>query len=140
MTLKQIKELIEGIAEKQPNINTVVNSGDIYELNTEGNIKYRAFCLTQQVHTEVEGFRTYNFYMFVVDRLLSNGKNKIAVQSAAIETLSNIINTLRQTFEIEINDNINYQVFTQRFASECAGAYTSVSITVPVTSCATDYE
>lgn len=140
MTLKQIKELIEGIAEKQPNINTVVNSGDIYELNTEGNIKYRAFCLTQQVHTEVEGFRTYNFYMFVVDRLLSNGKNKIAVQSAAIETLSNIINTLRQTFEIEINDNINYQVFTQRFASECAGAYTSVSITVPITSCATDYE
>lgn len=140
MTLKQIKELIEGIAEKQPNINTVVNSGDIYELNTDGNIKYRAFCLTQQVHTEVEGFRTYNFYMFVVDRLLSNGKNKIAVQSAAIETLSNIINTLRQTFEIEINDNINYQVFTQRFASECAGAYTSVSITVPITSCATDYE
>lgn len=139
MTLKEIKEKIEGIAERQPNINTVVKSGDIYELNTEGTITYRAFCLTQQPHTEREGFRTYNFYMFVVDRLLSNGLNKIAVQSAAIETLSNIINTLRGNFDLEINDNITYQTFTQRFASECAGAYTSVSITVPVTICADTY-
>lgn len=139
MTLKEIKEMIEGIAERQPNINTVVKSGDIYELNTEGTITYRVFCLTQQPHTEREGFRTYNFYMFVVDRLLSNGLNKIAVQSAAIETLSNIINTLRGNFDLEINDNITYQTFTQRFASECAGAYTSVSITVPVTICADTY-
>lgn len=140
MTLKQIIKYINDIAAKQPNINHIIESGNIYDLNTDGKIKYSAFCLTQQVHTEVEGFRTYNFYFFYVDRLLTDNSNKIAVQSAAIETLSNIINTLRQTFEIEINDNINYQVFTQRFASECAGAYTSVSITVPITSCATDYE
>ena len=131
--------MIEGIAEQQPNINTVVKSGDIYDLNTDGTIKYSAFCLTQQIHTEVDGFRTYNFYMFYVDRLLSDGRNKIAVQSAAIETLSNIINTLKQTFEIEVGENINYQVFTQRFASECAGAYTSVSITVPISNCANNY-
>lgn len=140
MTLKEIKMMIEGIAEKQPNINTVVKSGDIYDLNTDGNVTYGAFCLTQQVHTEIDGFRTYNFYMFVVDRLLSNGKNKIAVQSAAIETLSNIINTLKQNFDIEITNTINYQTFTQRFASETAGAYTSISITVPITECANIYQ
>lgn len=140
MTLKEIKMLIEGIAEKQPNINTVVKSGDIYDLNTKGDVKYCAFCLTQQVHTEYDGFRTYNFYLFVVDRLLSDGKNKIAVQSAAIESLSNIINTLRNQYDIEINSTITYQTFTQRFASECAGAYCSLAISVPVSECETDYE
>ena len=140
MTLKEIKILIEEIADKQPNINTVVKSGDIYDLNTDGSIKYSAFCATQQPHTEIDGFRTYNFYLFYVDRLLSNGQNKIAVQSSAIEVLSNIINTLKGYYEIEINNTITYQTFTQRFASECAGAYTSVAITVPITECATEYE
>jgi len=139
-SLFEIKKLIEGIADKQPNVNTVVKSGDIYELNTSGDVKYGAFCLTQQVHTEEEGFRTYNFYMFVVDRLLSNGLNKTAAQSNAIEVLSNIINTLRANDDLEINSMITYQTFTQRFSSECAGAYCSVSITVPIELCYEDYE
>lgn len=139
MTLNETIKYINDVAAKQPNINHIIESGNIYDLNTDGKINYSAFCLTQQPHTEVEGFRTYNFYFFYVDRLLTDNSNKIAVQSAAIETLSNIINTLRGNFDLEINDNINYQTFTQRFASECAGAYTSVSITVPITICADTY-
>lgn len=138
-TLKEIKVLIESIAEKQPNINTIVKSGDIYELNESGNIKYGAFCATQQPHTEQGGFRNYNFYLFVVDRLVSTSTNKIAVQSNAIEVLSNIVNTLKNNDELEIENTITYTTFTQRFASECAGAYCYVSISVPLNNCFTDY-
>ena len=138
-SLFEIKKLIERIADKQPNIHTIIKSGDIYELNTLGDVQYSAFCLTQQPHTEEDGFRTYNFYFFYVDRLLSNGKNKIAVQSTAIEVLSNIINTLKEEEDLDITNMITYNTFTQRFSSECAGAYCYVSITVPISLCATDY-
>ena len=139
MTLKECKVLIESIAEQQPNINTIIKSGDIYELNTKPDVRYCAFCCTQQPHTESGGFRNYNFYLFVVDNLLHSNVNKIAVQSNAIEVLSNIINTLKNNDELEIENTITYTTFTQRFASECAGAYCYVSISVPLNNCFTDY-
>lgn len=135
MTLKEIKKYVEGIASRQHNINTVVKSGNIYDLNTLGNVEYGAFCMTQQQHTETDGWRTYNFYLFVVDRLLADGTNKIAVQSNAIEVLSNIVRTLKNNDEFELTGTINYQTFTQRFASECAGAYCSISIDTPISTC-----
>lgn len=139
MTLKEIKILIETIADKQPNVNTIVKSGDIFDLNKKADVDYSAFCLTQQPHTETEDFRTYHFYMFYVDRLTADGTNKIAVQSTAIEVLNNVIKTLRNNDELELIGTITYNTFTQRFSSECAGAYCDISIEVPIEPCADDY-
>lgn len=139
MTLQEIKTYIEGIAAKQPNIHTIVKTGDIYDLNTLGDVKYGAFCCTQQPHQEENGWRTYRFYLFVVDRLLADKSNKIEVQSNAIEVLSNVVNTIKNNDELELTDVITYTTFTQRFASECAGAYCMVSIDMPISECMESY-
>lgn len=139
MTLKALKVYIEGIAAKQANIHTVVKSGDIYDLNTLGDVQYGAFCMTQMPHTETDQFRTYHFYLFVVDRLLADKTNKVLIQSNAIEVLSNIIREVRANDELDVNETINYTTFTQRFSSECAGAYCTLSITVPISGCYEEY-
>lgn len=140
MTLKEIIANIEGVAGKQPNINTIVRSGDIYDLNSENNIRYSAFCATQQQHTEIGDFMNYAFYLYYVDRLTSDGSNKVDIQSHGISTLSNIIRTLKNNDEYEIGDVV-YQPFTQRFESDCAGVYATITISVPLEFiCGEDYE
>ena len=140
MNLLQIITYINGLADAQPNINTIVKSGNIYDLNTAGDVEYGAFCLTQQPHNDTDGWRTYSFYLFVVDRLLADKSNKIEIQSAAMDALSNIINVLKNNDELEISENVTYHTFTQRFASECAGCYALINISVPISDCSEDYE
>ena len=61
-TLLETIDIIEGIAAAQPNINTIVESGDIYDLNTDHwNKQYAAFCVTQNTHRIDEDFITYRF-------------------------------------------------------------------------------
>ena len=135
MNLFELITYINSLADNQHNVNTIVKSGNIYDLNTAGDIEYGAFCITQQPHNEVEGWRTYSFYLFMVDRLLADKSNKIEIQSAAIDTLSNIINILKNNDELEVSDNVTYHTFTQRFSSECGGAYCLVNISVPISDC-----
>ena len=141
MTLFQIIKHINDIADQQPNINTIVRSGNIFDLNSLGDVEYSSFCITQQPHIDNNGWREYNFYLFVVDRLLADKSNKVQIQSAAIETLENIISTLRGDDELEVSENITFHTFTQRFSSECAGAYCLITISTPIiTDCSEDYE
>lgn len=131
MTLKEIYNAINTIAGKQPNINTILKSGNVYDLNNDGDIRYAAFCASQQQHRQTENFLTYNFYLYYVDRLTSDASNKIDIQSTAIQVLANIIRTVEEEYDIEFND-ITYQVFTERFSTECAGAYANVGIIIPL--------
>lgn len=140
MTLRDVIRGLEGIAEKQPNINTIVKSGDIYDLNSMNNVRYSAFCVTQQQHQEGEEFITYNFYAYYVDRLRSDCDNKLDIQSHGLRTLSNILRTFENKYDVDI-ENIVYQVFTNRFESECAGVYASFSISVLISDlCEENYE
>lgn len=140
MTLKEIIYEMEMIASKQPAINHIVKSGDIYDLNSDNDVRYGAFCVTQQQHTEVEGFVNFVFYLYYVDRLTSDKSNKVDIQSHGISTLSNIIRVLENNNDLEHSDII-YQPFVQRFASDCAGVYATVTITIPIEEmCGEDYE
>ena len=129
-TLLETIGIIEGIASAQPNINTIVESGDIYDLNTDHwNKQYAAFCVTQNNHSINDDFITYRFTLFYVDRLVLDKSNTIEIQSTAVQVFDNIIKRLR----IDMNADINageVHPFTSRFAAECAGAYMNCDITV----------
>lgn len=131
MTLFEIFYLINKVAAAQPNINTIVNTGDVFSLNTENyQIKYAAFCLQQGEHRkEQNGFITYNFNLFYVDRLTDDSRNKLEVQSNAIQSLQNIINALIDIELIDVGTEVTFQTFTERFTGLCAGAYCNLSIT-----------
>lgn len=130
MTLFEIVKQFENIAKNMPNINYVGN-GDIYSLSTLPNVDYSVFFITQQSHSLSENTIDYNLTLFYVDRLTGNGSNKLAIQSNGITMLANIINVFAMKNEdVEVNYDIQYNTFLQRFADECAGCYCNVTITV----------
>lgn len=133
MTLYETIKYIETIARQQPNVNTIVESGDIFDLNKEEyEVEYAAFCCTQRTHfivTEDGGdFTQFNFTLYYVDRLRIDESDKLFIQSTAVEVLSNIKRQLADKVDgmMEIGD---ITTFTQRFTSECAGAYMNLTVT-----------
>lgn len=129
MNLKQVIDTLNNIAISQPEINQVIESGNIYDLNSERNAKFGVFCATQRTHSyDLEaGQNTFNFFLYYVDRQQSDNDNKIEVQSTAIEVLKNIIRTFAYEYDIEVL-TVDFDVFEESFAQLCAGAYATVSI------------
>lgn len=141
MTLFETFCLINRVAAAQPNINTIVNTGDVFSLNTNNTtVKYASFCAQQGEHRrEDNGFITYNFNLFYVDRLTDDSRNKLEIQSVAISTLQNIINGLVDIELIDVGTEVTFQTFTERFAAEAAGAYCNLSITTVTPICYQEY-
>lgn len=128
MTLLEIVKALKDIALKQPNIN-YVGEGDIYSLNTLPNIDYGVFFITQSNHSKNENTTTYTLTLFFVDRVTADGSNKLAIQSNGITLLANIINIFQLKNDVEIDENIDYTTFLQRFADDCSGVFCTVNIT-----------
>lgn len=130
MTLLEIVKKFEKIAEKQPNINYVGN-GDIYSLSTLPNIDYGVFFITQTNHTQDENITKYTLTLFYVDRVTNDGSNKLAIQSNGITILTNIINIfLMQNEDAELDGDMQFTTFIQRFVDDCAGVFCNVTVSV----------
>ncbi len=113
-----------------PNMGRICD-GDIYELNHYQNVKYPAFCATQLQHSEAGDWRYYQFNLFYVDRLTSNHGNAREIQSEAVDALSTIVRNITK-YGVELNGSVLYDTFTERFDSECAGAYATVTFAAMV--------
>ena len=143
MTLKEIFNSINEIAAKQPLVNTVIKSGDIYDINEKADVEFSVFCAVQQAHTlsPEDNIMNYQFILYHVDRLTSDGSNKIDVQSTAIQVLTNIIKTFADEYGdiAELSDTVTYEVFTDSFKQLCAGAYATLTIQADVWPCLETY-
>ena len=129
MTLLETIKLLELVASKQPNINGIVESGDIFDLNKEEyEQKYSAFCVTQRTHSIGEEFSTYRFTLYYVDRLTLDKSNKIEIHSTACEFFQNLIKTIMKKYDVNFTNGEAY-TFTEKFSAECAGAYMDCEIT-----------
>lgn len=130
MTLLETINLLNWIAQNQPNVNGIVKSGDVFDLNKEEyQQKYAAFCVQQNTHSISEDFTTFSFTLFYVDRLTLDKSNKLEIQSTACEFFQNLIKTIMQKFENLDWTNGEVTTFTERFSAECAGAFMTCTIT-----------
>lgn len=129
MTLLETIRLIERVAKGQPSVNSIVEN-DVFRINEAAAVQYGVFAFTQGMHRGDTGsdFITYSFTFFYVDRLTESGTNVLEVQSVGVETLDNILKVLADK-GVGV-EQYSFQPFTQRFVDECAGVYTSVSLTV----------
>lgn len=134
MTLLQLIRIAEFVALKQPAIKTVVEN-DVFRLNALPNAKYGVFAWLQGTHqADVnESLQTFAFTFFYVDRLRTDGKNEIEVQSVGCEVLQNILRVLSDEFGVEVAE-YTLTNFNQRFTDACAGTFASVRLSVPVES------
>lgn len=75
----------------------------------------------------------YNFNIFYVDRLLEDKSNQLDIQSAAIDSLREVVMNVSNDF-IECK-SATFTTFNERFNDSCAGAYVSVSFVVDMLDC-----
>lgn len=132
MTLAETIKMIEVVASQQPSVNMIVRN-DVFRLNAKADAKYGVFAWLQREHSTANesGYFIFSFTFFYVDRLLPDKSNEIEVQSLGIQTLNNIIRALEDK-DVCTETTYTFQVFNQRFADLCAGAYCNVNLIVPV--------
>lgn len=123
---------IKDIGLSQPNVRTAVE-GDIYSvMNTTKELKYGVFVITQGQHRSDDSFNYFSFNFFYVDRLVDDlESNRLQIQSIGIQQLDNIIKTFSDEYDVELNEDITFNTFTQKFADECAGVYCNLTLEVP---------
>lgn len=139
ITLSKIIDVISSIATGERNINTVILN-DIYELDGLPNAKYSVFGLTQDVHEEDDTFIYFKFFIYYINRVVNDDRsNEILNQSIGIQVLRNVIRKTVEYLDIEVNDNIRYTPFIQKFADVCSGVYAEVVFSVPIDLCVEDY-
>lgn len=126
MTLKKIIELLKTIALSKPNIR-YVGDGNVYDLNTKPDVVYSTFYITQQGSDIYENQAYHKLSLFYIDRLTDSFDNKLQIQSDGQREITNIINTLMDMEDIEVNYPISFTSFNQRFCDECAGVFTTVT-------------
>lgn len=139
MTLTEVINEILTVAKRQPLVHEA-GEGDIYDrLNGSKRVDYSVVWLTQGSHYSREGWMTYRFTVFYVDRLLNDlGANRLEIQSTGIKALRNIVLTVCDDLGVDEPD-LTFTPFTQRFRDETAGVYTSIDITLPIGDCHEDY-
>ena len=136
--LTNLKNQIGEIALSQPEVNAY-GEGSVYDLlNSGGKIeKYAAVVTTFQSASIVDDNYTATINLFYIDRLTKfDDNNRLTVQDTAVQTLHNILLQLAEEYDVE---NESYTLFTQKFADNCAGAYATLKITLPISGCFENY-
>ena len=129
MTLFEIINKLKDIAISKPNIN-FVGDGDVYTLNSLPNIDYSVFFITQNDHSIYQDTITYSLNLFYIDRISDSEDNVLNIQSDGMLQLTNIINTLVFSEDVDVDGEITFTPFIQRFADQCAGVYCTVRFIV----------
>lgn len=125
MTLFELINKLKDIAISKPNIN-YAGDGDVYTLNSLPNIDYSVFFVTQNDHSIESDTITYNLNLFYIDRISDSEDNTLNIQSDGMLQLTNIINTLVFSEDVDVDGEINFVPFIQRFADNCSGVYCTV--------------
>ena len=129
MTLFEIINKLKSIAINKPNIN-FVGDGDVYTLNSLPNIDYSVFFITQNDHSIYQDTITYSLNLFYIDRISDSEDNVLNIQSDGMLQLTNVINTLVFSEDVDVDGEISFTPFIQRFADQCAGVYCTVRFVV----------
>src|SRR5574344_416404 len=132
MTLFETYKAIEAVANRHPNVNSVVDDFD--KLNVE-TAKYSAVVIQEDIHSRTDDFMTYNFILGYVDRMVDWRGDDVEIHSVAVSALNTIIDTLKKSNQFADVTSTNYNIFTKRFDAMCAGAYCSLALSVPISSC-----
>lgn len=132
MTLYQVIKQLEKIALTQHNVR-YAGEGDLYrDLNSDPNIKFDVFYITQNQHESIEDFDRYNFNLFFISRQEdTEAGNALQLQSIGKEVIENVVKIFNETFDAEVYGSIYWQPFVQRFSDLTAGIYAIITLEVP---------
>ena len=136
MTLKQTVKELQRIALTQHNVR-YAGEGDLYrDLDSNPELKYDVFYLTQNQHQTVEGFDRYSFNMFYISRQENiDGDNSLQVQSIGKEVITNVVRIFCEQYDADVYGTTYWQPFTQQFQDLCSGIYAIITIEIAASTC-----
>ena len=121
---------------KQIALNTrTVESFYIGDVSTNWNslnIVYGSFDVNINYIRRVGNFNIVNLSLYYGGKLKNDSSNLFEIQSNGFNVIINVINHLKENFEIEDVEDVQIFPFWQQFADILAGCYADVNIFVPV--------
>ena len=106
--------------------------GDVYTNWNSLNIIYGSFDVNINYIRRVGNYNIVNCSFYYGAKLKNDSSNVFQVQSDGFNVIINVINHLKENFEIEDVEDIQIFPFWQQFADILAGCYADVNIFVPV--------
>ena len=106
--------------------------GDVYTNWNSLNINYSRFDVNINYIRRVGNYNIVNCSFYYGAKLKNDSSNLFEIQSNGYNVIINVINHLKENFEIEDVEDIQIFPFWQQFADILAGCYADVNIFVPV--------
>lgn len=111
-----------------------------YETWNSLNINYGSFNCNINYIRRTGNLDVVNCTLYYGNKLLNDSSNVFQVQSDGYNAIINVINHLREDFEIEDYEDIQVYPFFQQFSDILAGAYADLNIYVPVDNICEDFD
>ena len=106
--------------------------GDVYTNWNSLNINYSSFDVNINYIRRVGNYNIVNCSFYYGAKLKNDSSNLFEIQSNGYNVIINVINHLKENFEIEDVEDVQIFPFWQQFADILAGCYCDVNIFVPV--------
>ena len=114
--------------------------GDVYTIWNSLNINYGSFDVNINYIRRVGNFNIVNCSFYYGAKLKNDSSNLFEIQSDGFNVIINVINHLKENFEIEDVEDIQIFPFWQQFADVLAGCYADVNIYIPVEDSCEDFD
>ena len=131
MNISNFYDTIKDIALKTKTVESFY-IGDVYTNWNSLNITYGSFDVNINYIRRVGNYNIVNLSLYYGGKLKNDSSNLFQIQSDGFNVIINVINHLKENFEIEDFEQIQIFPFWQQFADVLAGCYADVNIYLPV--------
>ena len=131
MNFQSFYDTIKQIALNTRTVESFHNT-DPYTVWNSLNMVYPSFNCNINYIRRVGNFNIVNCSFYYGAKLKNDSSNLFEIQSNGYNVIINVINHLKENFEIEDVEDIQIFPFWQQFADILAGCYVDVNIFVPV--------
>lgn len=106
--------------------------GDVYTNWNSLNVTYGSFDININYIRRFEGNDVLNVSMYYGQKLKNDSSNVFESQTQGFNVIMNVINHLKDEYEMDGYEDIQIYPFFQTFSDILAGAYADVNIYIPV--------
>lgn len=103
-----------------------------YETWNSLNINYSSFNCNINYIRRTGNFDIVNCTLYYGNKLLNDSSNVFQVQSDGFRVIMNVVNHLKEDYEIEDFEDIQVHPFFQQFSDVLAGCYADLNVYVPI--------
>ena len=131
MNFQSFYDTVKQIALNTRTVESFHNT-DPYTVWNSLNMVYPSFNCNINFIRRVGNFNIVNCSFYYGGKLKNDSSNLFEIQSNGYNVIINVINHLKENFEIEDVEDVQIFPFFQQFADVLGGCYCDVNIFVPV--------